>query len=221
MNQLERNKSILKKYIPEETIDTIANWIYRYDFKLKIKKSRSSKRGDYTPPHSRKNHQITINKDLNKFEFLITLVHEVAHLITWEKYNDKVNPHGREWKTEFRNLMRPFFFHSSPLGRSGGAAIFPEEIGRALHHHLQNPAAASCSDLHLSRTLKKYDERKKFLSLEQIPCGSQFKIAEGTRKTKEQFFVKGEKLRTRFKCLETKTRKEYFIHPLCEVILIQ
>src|SRR3954471_22255295 len=98
MDQLERNQNILYKYIPEKAVPIIAEWIYVHDFKLRIKKTRTSKYGDYRPPHSGNNHQITINYDMNKYAFLITLVHEIAHLTNWNKYKDRVKPHGEEWK---------------------------------------------------------------------------------------------------------------------------
>ena len=60
----------------------------------KVKKSRSSKYGDYRPPLKGSNHLITINYDMNKYAFLITLVHEIAHLTNWNKHKDKVKPHG-------------------------------------------------------------------------------------------------------------------------------
>ena len=79
MEQLERNQSILYKYIPEKAVPAISEWIYKFDFKLRIKKSRLSKYGDYRPPVNGENHLITINYDMNKYAFLITLVHEIAH----------------------------------------------------------------------------------------------------------------------------------------------
>src|SRR5579863_8574196 len=98
MQQLYRNKSILSKYIPESAVATIADWVYVYDFKLKIKRSRSTKYGDYRPPVKGQNHQITINHDLYKYAFLNTLVHEIAHLSAWKKYGDTIQSHGKEWK---------------------------------------------------------------------------------------------------------------------------
>ena len=108
MNQLERNKEILAKYIPAKSIEVIAQWIYHFNFKLKIKKSRTTKYGDYRPPMKNTNHQITINNDLNEYAFLITLIHEIAHLSNWEKHKSKVKPHGEEWKSEFKTLMDHF-----------------------------------------------------------------------------------------------------------------
>jgi hypothetical protein len=215
MNQAERNKSILAKYIPEPAVETISEWIYKYNFKLKVKKSRASKEGDYTPPHSGKNHVITINHDLNKYAFLVTLIHEVAHLVTWEKFKGRVNPHGREWKLEYSRLLD--YFLSQGSSETAREELFPEEISKALHKHAKSPSAASCSDLHLSRVLKKFDVDTETLLLERIAAGTSFKIASSRTKHSEDVFIKGEKRRTRFKCIHARTKREYLIHALCKV----
>src|ERR1035437_8255582 len=219
MNQEERNRSILRKYIPEPAIDTIAEWIYKYNFKLKIKKSRSTKEGDYMSPHSGKNHVITVNYDLNKYAFLVTLIHEVAHLITWEKYKVRVNPHGKEWKTEYSKLLNYFLTKENLAVEE--EQMFPKEIFSALHKHMQSPSAASGSDLNLSRVLKKYDADQDTLLLERISMGASFRIVTAKAKHATEIFIKGEKRRTRFKCMHARTKREYLIHALCKVELIQ
>ena len=222
MTQEERNKEILRKYIPELAVDTIVEWIYRYNFKLKVKKARVSKEGDYTAPHSGKNHTITINKDLNKYAFLITLIHEVAHLVAWEKYKGRVNPHGDEWKNEYALLLNYFLKLncSLPNGEGqGGACLFPPEISKALHEHSQSPSAASCSDIHLSRVLKKFDTDTEALLLERIAVGTSFRIVATRTKHAKEIFIKGEKRRTRFKCFHARTKREYLIHALCKVVI--
>jgi SprT protein len=201
MNQFERNKTILAKYIPEESTDIIARWIVQYDFKLKIKRSRSTKLGDYRPPVKGLNHQITINHDLNKYAFLITLIHEVAHLVNWNKHQEKVLPHGEEWKQEYRLLMEPFMRN----------LIFPEDISQALRRYMQDPAASSCSDISLTRVLKKYDLHSSHLvHLEEIPIQTLFDY-NGRQ------FIKGNKVRTRFKCKEVLSNRYYLFNPIAEV----
>ncbi len=204
MNQVDRNQSILYKYIPEKAVSTISEWIYQYDFKLKIKKSRSTKYGDYRPPLSNLNHQITINYDLNKYAFLVTLIHEVAHLTNWNKYKNRVKPHGEEWKQEYKLLMEPFL----------KSDIFPEEIMLVLKNYMQNPAASSCSAISLLRALKKHDNKTGIVLLEELPMQSVFKIA------KDRHFIKGDRIRKCFKCLEIKTKREYLFKPLSEVTLV-
>ena len=203
--QLERNKNILAKYLPDHTVDVITEWIYVYDFKLKIKKSRASKYGDYRPPVKGANHQITINHDMNKYAFLITLVHEVAHLTNWNKNKNRVKPHGEEWKNEFKVLMAPFIREE----------IFPPDVLSALTRYMRDPAASSCSDPHLMRVLKQYDVRVNTVLLEELPPNAVFMYSQG------RYFVKGEKIRTRFKCLELKTKREYLFSPLAEVYLVK
>lgn len=202
MNQLARNHSVLEKYLPEQAVPIIAQWIYKYDFKLKIKKSRSSKYGDYRPPIKGQNHLITINHDLNKYAFLITLVHEIAHLTNFNKHKDTVAPHGEEWKLEFKILMN-FFLHEH---------IFPEDVFKALKKYMSNPAASSCSDTNLLRVLKKYDERDKTVLLEELAHGTTFMYGS------ERIFIKGEQVRKRFQCKEIRTKRMYLFNPLTEVL---
>jgi len=217
MNSLERNKSILTKYIPAKAVDVIAAWIYEYNFKLKIKRSRSTKQGDYTPPHSGRNHTITINHDLNPYAFLITLIHEVAHLITWEKYKGRVNPHGREWEKEYTLLLSHFLNLDKTVHEE--QKLFPKEVTTALQKHVTNPSASSCTDINLFRVLRKFDQDVHSLTLEQIAAGARFRIVYSKTKQSEEFFIKGEKRRTRYHCTHMVTQREYLVHALCKVTL--
>lgn len=204
MNQLERNQSILHKYIPEKAVPLIAEWIYVHDFKLRIKKSRSSKYGDYRPPVNGENHLITINYDMNKYAFLITLVHEIAHLTNWNRRRDNVKPHGEEWKEEYKQLMKHFMSYE----------IFPLDVIEALKRYMSNPAASSCSDTNLLRVLKRYDTRDNTVLLEDVKEGSTFSY-NGSR-----YFIKGAQVRKRFKCKELSTKREYYFNPLTEVLVV-
>ena len=199
--QYQKNSEILKKYLPEQSVTLIAQWIVEFDFKLKIKKERSTRLGDYTSPRAGANHTITINHNLNKFAFLITLVHEVAHLVTYNKHKNSVNPHGREWKQNFQQLIQPFL----------NTDIFPLEVFSALRKYMQNPAASSCSDVNLLRTLKLHDENSDTVFLEYLPLNAMF-LYNGSR-----VFQKGERIRKRFKCKEITTGMTYLFNPLVEV----
>lgn len=224
MTQADRNKSILRKYIPAPAVDTVTEWIYKYNFKLKVKKPRATKEGDYMAPHSGRNHVITINKDLNKYAFLITLIHEVAHLVTWEKYKGRVNPHGREWKREYSLLLDHFLKMNHSLLQEGQSeyaeVLFPREISVALREYAQKPSAATCSDLDLARVLRQFDADSGALLLERISVGASFRISSSRSKHSIEVFVKGEKRRTRFKCFHIRTKREYLIHALCKVELV-
>lgn len=198
--QFRRNSEILKKYIPENTVAIIAGWIVEYDFKLKIKKERSTRLGDYTPPRNGLNHLITINHNLNKYAFLITLVHEVAHLLTYNRHGEGVYPHGTEWKANFRLLMQNFL----------NTEVFPLEVFSALRQYMNNPAASSCSDETLLKTLKLHDDSSA-LFLDYLPVNSVF-LYNGSR-----LFRKGEKVRKRIRCIELQSGQVYLFHALTEV----
>ncbi len=204
MTQLDRNQSILSKYIPEKAVPTISEWVIKFDFKLRIKKSRTSKYGDYRPPVNGENHLITINYDMNKYAFLITLVHEIAHLSNYNKHKNSVKPHGEEWKLHFKLLMQQFLIPD----------IFPGDLIIVLRKYLNNPAASSCSDTNLLRVLKNYDIRQDTVLLEELPIGTKFQY------NKNRNFIKGEQIRKRYKCKELGTNRTFLFNPLTEVSAI-
>lgn len=201
----DKIKSIIKKYIPLEAVNQVAKWLIAYKVHLKITAPRRSILGNYRSPDGKSGHRITINRNLNCYAFLLTLVHELAHLTTFEKYHHRVLPHGVEWKREFQRLMN-IFFHQQ---------IFPSEIEEALQNYMNNPAASSCRDENLMRLLKKYDTGSQAMSLEEIEDQSFFQIDDG------RVFQKGIKLRKTYKCIEQKTKKAYRIHGLMAVIPIK
>ena len=205
MNQYQRNSSVLQKYIPEPAVPVLARWIVEYDFKLKIKKERNTKLGDYRSPHDGNNHVISINHNLNKYAFLITLVHEVAHLVTFNAHKNRVNPHGDEWKQNYKQLIKHFLTTD----------YFPTDVLLALQKHFLSPAASSCSDANLLRILNRYDEKsEEKIFIEKIPHKTVFKY------NGERLFEKGERIRTRYRCKEIATGAVYLFHALAEVELI-
>lgn len=200
VDQLTRNQSILAKYIAAPAVPLIAEWIYHFNFKLKIKKSRQSRYGDYHPPVSGRNHLITINNDLNPHAFLLTLVHEIAHLLCFERFGNRVKPHGQEWKECYKELMRPFM----------RLDIFPDDVRAAVISYMRDPGASSCSDDQLMRVMKRYDHPSDLVHLETLPIHSEFIY-------NERRFIKGSKRRTRFECREKGTSHIYLFAALAEV----
>jgi SprT protein len=202
VQQEERNQFILNKYIPGNAVEVISEWIYIYDFKLKIKRARTTKYGDYRPPIKGLNHQITINHDLNKYAFLNTLVHEIAHLSAFKKYGNTIQSHGKEWKQEYRLLLQPFLHEG----------VFPADVIAALTEYLHNPAATVCTDKKLFKTLRRYDENSDGrVFLDELPAHTEF-IAEDNHT-----YVKLNKIRTRYLCTRVATRREYLFHGTAQV----
>lgn len=199
MKKIEKQ---LNKYICHNSAPIIAKWIVDTGCQFKITRSRSSKLGDYRAPFQNQGHRISVNHNLNKYSFLLTTVHEFAHLKTYNEYQNKVEPHGKEWKKNFQLLMKPFLTDT----------YFPEDILPILKKHMTDPKASSSSDEDLLRALRKHDSQNNTIYyVEDLNYGDSFAIRTG------RVFIKREKLRKRYKCVEVKTNRIYLFQPLAEV----
>ena len=199
---METKIEILKKYLPEEALGKVIELIERNPCHLKIVNKRSSKHGDFKRFNDGKV-QITINNDLNPYRFLLTLIHEYAHLVTFREYK-MVRPHGVEWKRNFKLLMLPFL---SP-------DIFPDDILKLLANYLINPKASSDGDINLSLAFRNYDRFSDKTLIFEIPDKSRFQY-------RNRAFIKGKKRRTRYECIEILTHRKYIFHPHAEVELLK
>ena len=136
----------------------------------------------------------------------MTLLHELAHLYTYEQYKGKVAPHGAEWKAIFSNILKDYL----------AKQIFPNDIAAAISQSIKNPGASTCADIPLQRALKKYDEKLEgMLMIEELALGQSFILADG------RIFERGLKQRTRYKCKEVKTNKVYLFNKIYEVALLR
>nr|WP_315242457.1 SprT-like domain-containing protein [uncultured Flavobacterium sp.] len=193
----------LAKYIPEHAVKPVFDLIVANQVHLKIVNERQTRHGDYRRGSSGK-HEITVNASLNKYRFLITLVHEIAHLVAFEKFGRNIKPHGNEWKLTFQRLMVPFI----------RPEIFPNHILPLLARHFKNPSASSDTDTTLSLALKQYDKENDKNYVFEIPYGSVFRIKNG------KIFKKIAVRTKRFECLEISSGKLYLFNPNAEVELI-
>ncbi len=196
----------LQDYLPPDTYEPVLNYLRQYKVHLTIARERKSILGDYRHRTHHINHRISVNGNLNRYSFLITLLHELAHLLTFEQFGNNVLSHGREWKTIYSKLLAQFLQHK----------IFPADIEAELLRSLQNPAASTCAEDGLLRILRKYDDRESHHRLvEEIAVNELFRTHDG------RVFKKGEKLRKRFKCTEVKTGKVYLFSPVYEVEVVR
>jgi hypothetical protein len=197
-------ENILKKFVPDGAEKYATDLLVRHKIQLHIKPPRSTKYGDYRPPLLGEDHRISLNRDLNQYAFMVTFLHEVAHLLNHELYRGRVMPHGAEWKKQFKVVSLPIFELN----------VLPVDVRNALGHYLSNPAASSCSDPQLFRTLRKYDPEGSALLVEEIPFHSRFKLQDGRQ------FLKISKNRTRYTCKEVSTGRIYLVPGLatCEIV---
>ncbi len=195
----------LSIYLPEGSFEEVAKYLTDFKVHLTITRERRSVLGDYRNRLPDKNHRISVNGNLNKYSFLITLLHELGHLVAYEKFGNRIQAHGKEWKTEFGKILAVFV----------SKKIFPDDIKHELIKSLKNPAASSCAEDALLRILRKYDAHKPgIFLLEEIPPQSMFKVKGG------RTFTKGNKVRKRFLCKENPSGKLFLFSPVAEVELV-
>jgi hypothetical protein len=194
---------VLEKYLPSHAVSPLFKLIEQNNIHLKIVNERVTRHGDYRRKENGV-HQITINANLNKFRFLITLVHEIAHLLAIERFGRTIKPHGREWKFTFQQMMLPFI----------RPEIFPVQLLPLIAKHFKNPKASSDTDAQLSVALKSYDPENDKNYVFELPLGGVFRIYNG------KVFKKGAKRRKRYECVEMDTGRIYLFQPNAEVELI-
>lgn len=193
-------QSTFQKYIPVQAVPKVIELLKHDSLVVLVKKERKTRHGDYRMLPNGK-HQITINNTLNKYRFLITLIHEIAHFEAYNNYGKLIKPHGKEWKYTFQHLMLPFI----------NPEIFPKEILPLLAKHFKNPKASSDTDVDLARALKQFDAPNDKNYIFEIPIGTIFKFRNN------RIFKKGNKRVKRYECIEISTGKMYLFNANAEI----
>lgn len=171
-----------------------------HQFAFIISKSRHSKFGDYrfSP---QKGHTITVNVNLNPYAFLVTYLHEVAHLVTYKAYKNKVQPHGTEWKKAFYEIFEPILEEE----------LLPAELVKVLKKYLAKPAASSAVYAPLVEVLKAYDPQSAHILLKDLPENTTFTI-------KNLRLIKQKLNRTRYFCIDPVSGKKYLVSKNAHVL---
>lgn len=194
---------LFNRHLPESAVPYCLQLWEETPFLFFVKSPRNTKLGDFRYRKDRTLQTITLNVDLNPYQFLLTLIHEVAHLRAFAQFGTTHLPHGPQWKALFKSLLDPLL--QEPL--------FPRDLLVPLRLHMRNPAASSTRDLFLMKEMSKYDtaqEENQLLFLSDLGPGADFELAG--RK-----FKKGETRRTRILCEELTTGKKFLVSRLAKV----
>ena len=197
---------LLTKKLPENSVEYAFDLWVKQPFSFKIAPTRSTCLGNYS--YRNHQHKITVNHDLNPYQFLITYVHEVAHQHVFVNHHlakkRRVLPHGYEWQVTFQELMQPLL----------NDAVFPKDILEILQIHMLAPAASTVRDVTLLKILQKYDNKEvtneSRLRLEDLKEGDWFVF-------NQRIFQKLETRRTRILCLEKASKQKFTISKIAEV----
>lgn len=197
----EKLYRIFQRHVPENAVHYCLDLWLAKPFHFKVTSKRNSKLGDYRFDPNNASHAISVNHDLNQYSFLITYIHEVAHLLTKERNGRRVPPHGKAWQKNFQELMEPLL---SDL-------IFPNEILQPLKKHMRKPKASTHSDSKLLDILRKFDENPSDLTpLEQLDEGDIFEF-------NQKMYQKIHLRRTRVLCQQAGTSRKYLISKMAMV----
>jgi len=196
--------SAIESFVPKASFPKLSEYLNQWQVNIVITRKRYTKHGDFRAL-PKGGHQITVNEMSNPYRFLITTLHEIAHLIAYKNFGPKIKPHGKEWKHVFREIILPFLV----------SEIFPEELLRVLLLHFRNPKASSDTDTQLAVVLNKYDSENEKNYIFELENGSIFEIHNGRR------FVRGKKRTKRYECREVDGKRLYLFSPHAQVIKIE
>ena len=189
------------RYIPKNSIEKINFWTSKTNSTIRVSKKRFTKLGDFKVVSDKL--YISVNKDLNKYAFLLTLTHELAHAFTYINYKNTVLPHGKEWKNIFQYMLLELL----------EIQIFPQDITAYLKIYAKNPKASTLSDINLYRALSNYDQIKS-ITISDIPRGKKFTVHN------KCIYIKGTGLRKNIKCYNNDNGRIYLFHPLTKIKLL-
>jgi len=186
----------LARHLPAPAVAYGTHLWQELAFSLVISRPRRTKLGDFRAlRHSAGTvYTITVNENLNPYAFLITYLHEVAHLLVHRQWflkprRRRILPHGPEWQQAFREVMEPVL----------NETVFPAPVLNPLRDYLQDPAAATGAHPALTQALRTYDAVPEGQCLLiDLPEGQNFRFLR-----KE--YIRGMKRRTRIVCTEKGT----------------
>ncbi len=179
---VENSWSRILDYIPDQAHGFIKALLKENPANVVPVSIRSTKQGDCHRQPNEGFHKITVNKCGNPYQFLITLIHELAHARAYREYGLRIRPHGREWRITF----------SAFLHRSLGANCYPNEIVSIVRQSAFSPTATS--SLSLEKALRQFDKLDKRPLVSELPEGTLFSLRSGV------ILQKGKGAQNHFRC---------------------
>ena len=189
--------SILEKYLPNHTLPFLKKWFADYSIHIKITRGRNSKLGDYRKMPD-KSHQITINSTLQPPLFFFVLTHELAHLLAFEKFGNRISAHGLEWKQTFREMLLE------------SISIYDDELKNIILKFSKSPKANFMSSPDLVRYFHIEDYEDETSYIEDLEITNQFTY-------KNEIYIIEDKRKKNYLCTQLKTGKKYIFKPLARV----
>jgi SprT protein len=196
----------LSEVFDKNAANEIASILISNNLRLIISRPRKSKHGYFRPSSNGSDHKISINSTLGKDSALLVFLHELSHLIVWQKYGRKVAPHGNEWKSIFSVYIQNFV----------SKGYFSLNLKGDLLAFSRNIKASGLGSDELARKLGMENQAQRKsnggIFVEDLPENSIFIALNG------RLFQKERLLRKRYLCQCLTTKRKYTFHPQAEVI---
>lgn len=197
--EIARHKQVLRLHLPEGAVDELYNFLRANNVRLHITRERRSKLGDYKCPQlGHQFHEISVNGDLNRYYFLLVLLHEMAHLDTFLLYQNSVKPHGHEWQEQYRRRLKSF------------VRQFPSDVAELVGKYVRRIPLNQTIGKQIESVLMKYNpgyDPAVDLLLKDLEVGARFRI-----KTRPHMVLEiEEKRRTRYRCVDVATGNMYLV----------
>jgi SprT protein len=189
----EHSLANIRAHAPESALPALRRLLDGLPVLINVTKNRRSKHGDYRRSPCRHYGIVTVNAFGNPWQFLFTLLHELAHAEVHIHHGARTRPHGIQWKTIFSRLLLDF----------AGQDLFPESLTPLIRRHAMKPRYSTCADLKLAIALREYDTLDHRPMVAELPRGQRFSL-DGVR-----VLTRRELSRTRYKCTTARGREYY------------
>ncbi len=189
--------NLLQKYLPEHTLAHLQRWFGAHKIHIKITRERISKLGDYRKMPD-KSHQVTLNATLPPQLFFFVLTHELAHLLAFEKYGNRIAAHGKEWKVTFAVMLLE------------SLEVYEQDLQPIIYRFAKSPKANFMSSPELVKYFHIQAPEDERVFVEELSLGSRFIYRN------EQYLLE-DKSKKNYICSNLVSGKKYMFRPLARV----
>lgn len=143
-------ESQLSVFLPLAAVERVAGFMRQYKVRLRFVNARKTKLGDYRRPVvGSMYHSISVDGTLSPYFCLLVLLHEMAHLSAFVKYDRLSRPHGYEWQQEYASLLSEYV----------QAGAFPDEVSQLITKYVSHIPLNRTLSMELERRLRYYGKQ--------------------------------------------------------------
>ena len=185
---LERSMKAVAPHMPDGWQAAIHTMLSANPILVRVVRSRKTKHGDHLVTGSREFSIITVNASGNPWQFVLTLLHEIAHAEVAHHSMHRIAPHGKEWKLAFRQLLQAH------------RHLFPPDLVDPVMEYARNPLYSADSHGALGTALRRHDKQDLRPTVQELALGQRFSLDGKTVLIRQQL------LRKWYRCVTTDGR---------------